>query len=319
MPGHSRPAPTRAVEPTGEGGMSAKAILPGACILLWLCGAAAADGPQIVRSWQPADATQMKQPPMPPAGVPVAEPLPKPSDSPIAAVTEQPALPAGSVCSPWSGPGGTGCCGPVGGNGPIMSEVYIRNGVVLPVAGGIFNNVTGAGYMLSVGGRSLFFDPIGSKAWTAEFGVDYIYNNGTRDFEEFDIFGMFSSIREHHRAAVHIAGGREYYMLTPAYQNNCNWRVGWDVGGRYGAERVNLNVPTDPPVANAPIGFSRRNDTYGGVFVAFHTDFEYPLAGCRTFVAGLRTEWSYNWSEVIPTWDTNEQDVAIMINFGIKF
>lgn len=299
--------------------MSAKAILSGAAVLLCLCGTASADGPLIVRSWQPPGAAQLTPAPMPPAGVPAAEPLPKPTESPIAAVTEAPALPPGSVCSPWSGPGGTGCCGPVGGNGPIMSELFLRNGFVLPVAGGIFNNVTGVGYMLSVGGRSLFFNPEGSKAWTVEFGVDYIYNNGTRDFEEFNIFGMFASIRDHQRAGVHISGGREYYLLTPAYQNNCNWRVGWDAGGRYGAERVNLNVPSDPPDANNSIGFSRRNDTYGGVFVAFHTDFEYPLAGCRTLVAGLRGEWTYNWSQVIPTIDVNEQDVAVMINFGLKF
>ncbi len=288
--------------------MSAKAILPVTALWMWLCGSAAAQ----------------TQPPMPPAGVPAGTPageqLPLPNDAPIPAVTQPPALPAGSVCSPWSGPGGTGCCGPVGGNGPIMSEVFMRHGMNFPVAGGIFNNVTGMGYILSFGGRSLFFNPIGSKAWTVEFGIDYIYNNGGRDYEEFDIFGMFSSIREHHRAAFHLAAGREIYLLTPAYQNNCNWRVGWDVGGRFGAERVNLNVIPDPPNANVPpIGFSRRNDTYLGVLVAFHTDFEYPLPGCRTFIAGIRTEWGYNWSEVIPTIDVDLQDVSVMLNFGIKF
>lgn len=287
--------------------MSAKAIVPITCICLWWCGSATA-----------------QQPPMPPAGAPAktlaAEQLAKPADAPIAAVTHAPELPAGSVCSPWSGAGGTGCCGPVGGSGPIMSEVFMRHGINLPVAGGIFNNVTSAGYILSVGGRSLFFNPIGSKAWTAEFGIDYIYNSGARDFEEFDIFGMFSSIREHHRAAVHLAGGQEIYLFCPAYQNNFNWRIGWDVGGRFGAERINLNVIPDPPNANLPpIGFSRRNDTYLGVLVGFHTDIEYPLPGCRTFISGVRIEWGYNWSEVIPTIDVDLQDVNISLNFGIKF
>jgi hypothetical protein len=319
MPGRSRAAPTSAVEPTGEGGMSAKAIILGACVSLWCCGAATADGPMIVRSWQLPSAEQAptQQQPMPPAGVPAVDQLPAPT--PIPAVTERPALPAGSVCSAWNGPGGTGCCGPIGGNGPIMSEIFLRNGAVLPVAGGIFNNVTGVGWMVSAGGRALFFNPIGSRALTAEFGIDYIYNNGTRE-TEFDVLGLFASIREHHRAGVHFAIGEEFYLFTPAYQNNCNWRVGLDVGGRFGAERVNFNVILDNPTAGQnPIDFSRRNNTYSGVVIAFHTDFEYPLAGCRTFVAGLRGEWSYNWSDIIPNIDTNEQDVTIMFTFGLKF
>lgn len=305
--------------------MSAKAILPGACLLLWLCGSVTAadsflpSNPNAPAEPQAPGSPMPSVPPMPPAGVPMPEQLPRPNEAPIAAITEQPALPPGTVCSPWTGPGGTGCCGPVGGNGPIMSEIYVRNGMNFPVAGGIFNNVTSMGYILSVGGRSLFFNPCGSKAWTIEFGIDYMYNSGGKDYEEFDIFGVFSTVRDHHRAAFHLAAGRELYLFAPAYQNNFNWRMGWDVGGRYGAERVNLNFTQDPPNANLPIDFTRRSDTFGAAFVAIHTDMEYPLAGCRTFVAGIRGEWAYNWSEVIPTYDSFLQDVNIMFNFGMKF
>ncbi|MBX7106354.1 MAG: hypothetical protein K1X57_19910 [Gemmataceae bacterium] len=285
--------------------MNAKAIVSGICTAVWLGGLASA---------QPAFVAADP----PPAAQPEA--IAKPVDSPIPAVTEAAALPAGSVCSPWTGPGGTGCCGPVGGHGPIVSEVFLRQGINFPVAGGILNNVVGPGYALSAGARSLFFNPAGSAAWTIEYGLDYIYNNGRKDYEEFDLFGTFVNIRETHRAAFRLAGGREWYLYAPAYQPGKNFRVGTDVGGRYGFIRANFNlIAEDPANAPVPIDFGRRSDTYGGVFVAFHSDMIVPMNGCLSFVAGLRAEWSYNFSDVIPTWDSDLQDVNLMFNFGFKF
>src|SRR5262245_55404194 len=39
-------------------------------------------------------------------------------------------LPPGSVSSPWCGdqPAGAGCCGPIGANGPLTYELYVRTG-----------------------------------------------------------------------------------------------------------------------------------------------------------------------------------------------
>lgn len=254
----------------------------------------------------PAQPEQLSNPPAPTA------------DAPIPAVTQPPQnqLPPGTVTSPWNGPGGTGCCGPVGGNGPIMSELFLRSGVNLPVAGGIFNNATQAGYVQQFGMRTLYFDPIGSKAWTLEGAIVYNYNNGSRSEYEFDIFGTFAQIREFHRAGVHLAFGREYYLFTPGYQCGKNYRAGLDVGGRYGYARANLNVVSED---GQTIEFDRRSDVYGGVFVAFHTDVEIPLGQCFTFVTGVRTEWGYNFTDIIPTWDSDLQDVNVMLNFGWKY
>src|SRR5262249_47580169 len=157
---------------------------------------------------------------------------------------------------------------------------------------GIFHNVTGAGYMFSTGARTLFFNPVGSAAWTVEYGLDYIYNNGKNDKAEFDVFGVFVNIRETHRAGVHLAGGREWYLYAPAYQPGRNWRVGLDVGGRWGYERANFNlIAEDPATATVPIDFGRRGDVFGDVIIAFHSDIEWPIDGCRSLFAGVRAEW----------------------------
>lgn len=285
--------------------MNAKTIVSGVCAALWLGGAASAQSTFLAADSPPAAA---------------AEKIAPPADAPIPAVTQAPALPAGSVCSPWTGPGGTGCCGPVGAHGPILNEVFLRQGMTFPVAGGIFNNVLAPGYMLSAGGRSLFFNPQGSGAWAIEYGVDYFYNNARKDYEEFDVFGTFVNIRDMHRAAFHISAGREMYLYAPAYQPGRNWRAGADVGGRYGYMRANLNlIAEDPANDPVPIDYSRRSDTFGAVFVAFHTDMILPLNDCLSFIAGVRAEWSYNFTDIIPTWDSDMQEAAILINVGFTF
>jgi hypothetical protein len=286
--------------------MNAKAIVRGLGLVAWLSGSAFA---------QNAGPGLQEKPTAPPA-----EPIARPADAPIPAVTQPAALPPGSVCSPWTGPGGTGCCGPVGGHGPIVSELFLRQGVNIAVGGGVLRDVTYPGYIMSFGARSLFFNPIGSGAWTLEYGIDYIYNNGSKDNYEFDIFGTFVNVRETHRAAFHVAAGREMYLMAPAYQPGKNWRAGWDVGGRYGYQRANFNlIAEDPANDPVPIDFGRRSDTFGQVFLSLHTDYIYPLNGCISLVAGLRTEWAYHFSDIIPTFDSDLQEVNIMLNFGLKF
>src|SRR5262249_48141453 len=70
------------------------------------------------------------------------------------------------------------CCGPIGANGPINTELYIRTGPCLPVGGGIFGHTLKTGWMIDGGGRSLFFNPQLDAAWTIDLGVSNIYNQG---------------------------------------------------------------------------------------------------------------------------------------------
>jgi len=308
--------------------MSTKAILSRAWVLLWLAGGALPAGEPV----RPVSMFQ-SQPVEPPAAMstePASPPLQ--SDAAVPAITQPPALPAGSVCSPWTGPGGTGCCGPVGGNGPILSEYFFRTGVNFLISGNILKQTLQTGTVQSFGGRSLFFNPEGSKAWTAEIGIDYFYNNGGKPNFEYPIdvisppnrpdiqTTLFAGIREYHRAALHVAFGRELFMYAPAYNACRNYRFGWDLGGRYGYSRLNLNVfPENPDDPTERDQFNKRSDTFGTFFVALHADAEFPVFQCKTFVVGIRSEYGYNWTDIVQLFDSDTQEVNIMLNFGLKF
>ncbi|MFL5327876.1 MAG: hypothetical protein ACJ8C4_03090 [Gemmataceae bacterium] len=315
--------------------MRTKAIILGAMVLGgWTATVSAAEPPAMAPfmqndpnagpyspSTQPPAASQPVIVPGNPGSmlVPAQPPQIPPSNGAIPAVTGAPALPPGSVCSPWNGPGGTGCCGPIGGNGPIMTEGFLRTGIALPVAGGIFNNVLNPAYMFSVGARSMFFNVKGSAAWTVEYGIDYFYNNGNHPEQVFDVFGTFVDIREYHRSAVHISFGRELFIFSPAYQCGTNYRFGVDWGGRYGYSRVNFNLPDSPDQTQEPTNTTHRSDVFGAVLIGFHADYEVPISNCMTLIAGIRAEWAYNFTDIIPTWDTDLQEAIIMLNLGFRF
>src|SRR5688572_33427329 len=106
--------------------MNAKAIVPGALILAVLGGWAA-------RAAEPAP--QGNQPETLPPPSASASPLP---NVPPAVGTLPPGpygLPAGSVPDPWITYTRPDCCGPLGRNGPVGGEFYLRTGPSLPVGG----------------------------------------------------------------------------------------------------------------------------------------------------------------------------------------
>jgi hypothetical protein len=326
---------------TGEVGMSTRVLTCGAWVLAWLAGGVvlAQEPNAMPRSETVPSASTPIPSDSPDKQVPETIPAPKPSDSPIAAITGTPQMPPGTVCSPWNGPGGTGCCGPIGGNGPILSELFVRNGVNILIGGGIIKETMTTGFVQSFGGRSLFFNPSGSRAWTAEFGIDWFYNNnsGKADNEyvlEFfpgrteisngveniipDV-SIFGNPREYIRAGVHFAFGRETYMFTPGYQCGKNFRLGWDIGGRWGYSRLNYNVfPEDFSAEGARITFDRVSDVFGTAFFAIHGDVEIPLGPCWTFVTGIRAEAGYNFSDIV-LFNSDSQELNMMLNLGLKF
>src|SRR5438309_1652554 len=143
--------------------MSAKAIVSGAVILALLGG------------WATPAAAQPPMPPLPtpaPAVAPPVEslpaPIPTPTTPPVAATPAiGDALPPGTVGDPWIEYTRPGCCGPIGGDGPIGSEWFLRNGISMPVATGILHEALQTGVMTEFGARALFFNPNTDKAWTA--------------------------------------------------------------------------------------------------------------------------------------------------------
>jgi hypothetical protein len=212
------------------------------------------------------------------------------------------------------------CCGPIGGSGPIHTEIFLRGGPSLPVEGSIFGHVLETGWLIEGGGRSLFFNTNMDRAWAVDLSLSNVNNHGQRS----DILIPYRlllpsatggnaivptpvTVRELNRTFANISGGREWYLWGSAADNGPTWRVGMDVGGRLGTARVKFSE------------IQHHNDTIGGVLIALHTDVEIPK-GCCTFLFGFRAEWDYTWMDILQIQNNSDlEDVNFLITAGIRF
>jgi hypothetical protein len=219
-----------------------------------------------------------------------------------------------------------GCCGPTGGSGPINFEMYLRSGIAFPV-GGELGNVLENGWTIEGGGRTLFLNPGADAGWTLDLGVGNTYNragnrshqfqNGnTRTANElFTVNGVSTpgpavvTAADLNRTYGFVSGGREWYLWGSAEQDSCcrNWRVGFDVGGRYGTEKLDVNETR------------HMTDNNESVFIAVHSDVEIPY-GQVLFQVGLRVEYSYTWSNVFHTESNGDvEDLSLLLTAGWRF
>jgi len=215
------------------------------------------------------------------------------------------------------------CCGPFGGSGPIDSELYARTGWSIPEGRVLFHQVLETGWLVSAGGRVLFFDRALDAAWTVDLGLSYVYNHGQRDDIPIRIFDVDPNnpgtvvtrdvtVRSLHRTFVNVALGRQWYLTGPTNDCDWRWRAGVDVGGRYGTLRVDVDE-------FGRRSFFRFNDVIGGLFAALHSDVEVPC-GCCSFLGGLRMEFDYTWSDVFqPRNDSDLFSLNILFNLGVRF
>lgn len=246
-----------------------------------------------------------------PAMAPSTRPIAAPVIGPTPPVAQ--GQPSTAGLSDWITYSHGDCCGPMGANGPLGYELYLRTGPSLPVSGGFLHTTISAGWELEGGGRVLFFNPDADKAWTVDVGMFYIYNNGGHPDIPFVLNGTLVNVKTLHRHGVYAALGREWWLLGSA-RNGCrNWRFGFDVGAQWARDRVDLNEV-------APTGFQRQGDVLGGVVLALHSDLEFPIGCCCRFQAGVRAEWDYNWMD--PFGDAekgNVADVNLLMTFGFRF
>jgi hypothetical protein len=246
---------------------------------------------------------------------------------------EQPIMPGGvpgAVYSPWVGgdPAG-GCCGPVGANGPVTYESYIRTGVSLLSGGGELKNIMETyGWNVTGGARTLFFDPAGDSAWAIDFGIGYTRNTGrglsrTTNIELSQLKGGIPAQTDQfafgsngmNRTSFNFGLGRDYFLNGPGVvgmESYGNTRLGWDIGGKYGTSSIDL-IPE-----NEPNGYRRRQAVYHGLTLGSHYTWEIPMRSW-TFVVGGRVEWSYYWMNMIPPQDSDIRDVNILMMFGVRF
>src|SRR5262249_13076547 len=161
-------------------------------------------------------------------------------------------------------------------------------------------------------------------------GLSYTFSNGSQpqpfnvrfpftvtnpDFTTSLVFTPVPvTIRDYQRASVNLAGGFGWYPFQPADCPGNHLRFRADVGGRYGASRLELN---DLSFAPNTILYRRLYDVYGAVFLALHSDYEIQVNACTWFVAGVRAEWNYNWSDIlhdaVPHQGSNLMDVNLML------
>jgi hypothetical protein len=64
-------------------------------------------------------------------------------------------------------------------------------------------------------------------------------------------------------------------------------------------------------------------DVYGSLVLSIHSDLEIPIGPCSWFVAGVRTEWAYNWSDILrnafPRQTSDTQDISLLLTLGVRF
>lgn len=247
-------------------------------------------------------------------------------------------LPPGSVTSPWIDYSRPDCCGSICG-GPIGSEFFLRGGPSIPISTGILHETLNTGWMTEAGLRTLFFNPEASKAWTVEAGLSYTYNNSSKSNDVYQVVlntqqtttdpntgqtiafaqpqNFNVTTRDYQRWSVNIAAGREWYLGKSAYEPGWHWRAGWDLGGRWGYGRLDLNDLTTLP---DHIGYVHKSDVFGALALSLHQDIEIPLKNCVSLIAGIRGEWVYNWTDIVPPEAGRDlMEVNILLNAGFRY
>ena len=275
---------------------------------------------------RPASATEL-QPQQPP-------PVQLPSSMDTLTGVSVPPVPnaiPGAVYSPWCGdnPAG-GCYGPVGANGPVTYEGYLRTGVSLLTGGGEMTAVAKTfGWNVQGGSRTLFFNPAGDAAWVLDLGIGFTGNAGRGASRPIDIevgavrFGgglnrttFEAGLRELRRTSLNFGIGRDFFLNGPGAvgcdQGYSNFRLGWDVGGRWGTASVGFEPFGDPG------GYRRRQDVFHAVYGAGQGTWEQPMGGW-TFYLGGRIEYGYYWTNLIPPNDGDFREVNLLLLTGVRF
>lgn len=246
----------------------------------------------------------------------------------LAAVESVPPLqsPAGPTPSNWVLGTREGCCGPVGGSGPIKTELYVRTGPTIEAAGGLLQNVVSTGWNIQAGGRSLFFNLPQDSAWVVDLSISNVWNHGQHPeipipFDEFIPASTSAtglpipattvrrnvSVRSINRTYCNVDVGKEWYIGGAANYEGILWRAGGDLIGRVGSGSIQFNE------------IKHHNDMIWGVGLALHTDVEIPW-GCTIWTTGFRAEWGQTWMDLLgPLNDSTLHDINLLWTFGLRF
>ncbi len=198
------------------------------------------------------------------------------------------------------------CCGPIGTSMPILTEFYLRVGPSFPIGSQFLGEKLDTGWMIAVGARAMFYNQPQTAAWAVDLHIANL-NHHAKDLDVFLLpnTGTVVTPREYNRTFVGLGLGRERYLWGAAHSEGSTWRVGWDGGGRWGSASAKLR------------GSKHVTDVIGGVYAGIHTDLEIPW-GCCIFIAGIRGEWEYTWSDILQR-TSDAQDANLLFNFGVRY
>src|SRR5262249_24360119 len=115
------------------------------------------------------------------------------------------------------------------------------------------------------------------------------------------------TVKNLNRTYFNLGFGRACYLIGTACSDGPRWRIGIDIGPRYGT-------------ASAQFQHVRhRPDTVAAVFAALHTDLEIPCCAV-VFIGGLRLEGSYTWSDVLQERNVSDVvDINLLLTAGVRF
>lgn len=200
------------------------------------------------------------------------------------------------------------CMGPVGGHGPIGSEVYLRGGIDFPV-GGNLGDILRPGHSIQGGGRALLFNQAEDAAWTIDVGLANIYNYADGGAAPFTITqpggAVVVNMTSMNRTFFSLGFGRQWYLWGSAPDPVNKWLIGFDLGGRYGSASANFAQ------------IRHRTDVVGGGFISGYGGIEIPVA-FGFLEAGVRTEFSYTWSDIVQV-PSDIADIGVLFNVGLRF
>jgi hypothetical protein len=272
--------------------------------------------------------------------------------------TEPPPPPGRTTLSSWIlYPRAPGCCGPVGGNGPIATELFLGVGPSFPIGNGAFGHELGTGWDIDGGARALFFNPACDRAWTLDFSVSNVNNHASDQTHRFFLndvtagqAGLFTTdpltgtpVPNAPRAqqfGINPATLLTTNQVLPAFpvtvrslnRTYANLGVGRDwylwgpahvVGvspGELPNWRVGVEFGGRYGTAKLELNEIRhRTDTIAGLYAAVYSDVECPWH-CCVFTAGLRLEYSYTWDDILQSQNPSDvQDINLLVTIGVRF
>jgi hypothetical protein len=213
------------------------------------------------------------------------------------------------------------CCNTPNIDPVIGEELYFRSGVSFPFGRGRLTDNSSLGYILQIGGHTIFYHPSYRKAWYVDGGLSFQHNSGVepgdRDTFLLDVvlpnqFGQDTrfpavpvTVRSSDRTFLNLGLGHEWYLWGRADQCTTNLRFCMDGGGRYGFMTMGLNE------------IRHRTDVIGGTYVGAETILEIPCEQSKLRL-GVRSEWAYTWSDILQR-ETDLQEINVLFTIGVRY